>query len=89
MKIELDVQAKFARCLAVLYLDSSELGRPLILSSDGGRPPGAKTRHTFDMNATMYREAGARRCAQERPRSVLERGLIQLLVPSSKNWASL
>ena len=47
MKIELDVQAELARCLAALYLDLSELGRPLICNSDGGGPPGAKMRHTF------------------------------------------
>ena len=32
----------------------------------------------------MYQEAGGRRCAQERPRLVIKRGLIQLFVPSSK-----
>ena len=49
MKIELDVQAELGRCLAALYLDLSELGRPLICNSDGGGPPGAKARHTFDI----------------------------------------
>ena len=64
-------------------------------SSDGKLSNGAKLAAIylmFTMNATMYREAGARRCAHfnpELPRSVLERGLIQLSFPSSKNWVSV